>query len=175
MLVASHVVFERLPVNHVSLLTDQSSEIRPHVCAGSNQDGELGWITLDIVKFQLGVHVGGGHTPDSAHVGDTGAGVGDGGGGGGGGAHPPGGSEQCATAAIDLTVPGHGSARPADVTTQDALPTHAAVTIAGKPLSLQDGDGAKVGQSPVGVPKSALTESMTPFSQVRFVVTVFRI
>ena len=109
-------------------------------------------MTDDCVRFQLGVHVGGGHTPEIAHVGDTGAGVGDGGGGGGGGgAHPPGGSEQCATAAMEFVTMLQGSARPADVSTHEALPRHAADATAGKPLSSHEALGAKDGQAPDGI------------------------
>jgi len=61
--------------------------------------------------------VGGGHgTPFLAQVG---LGGGDG---GGAGDTPPGGSEQCATAAMALTTPGHGSP-PCDVSVQLAWPT----------------------------------------------------
>ena len=74
--------------------------MRPHGGKGSNQLADEGWMTLLCVRFQLGVHVGGLHTPESAHVGDGGGGAGDGDGVGCGGDHPPGGSEQCATAAI---------------------------------------------------------------------------
>ena len=37
-------------------------------CAGSNHEGLEGWITVLCVRFQLGVHVGGGHTPFSAQL-----------------------------------------------------------------------------------------------------------
>ena len=75
---------------------------------------------MDCVRFQDGSHVGGGHTPLSAQVGEGG------GGGGGGGAQPPGGSEQRATAEMDLTTPPQGSLRPAVVRLQKVFPKQAA-------------------------------------------------
>ncbi len=122
-------------------------------------------MTDDCVRFQVGVHVGGLHTPESAHVG---------GGGGGGGAHPPGGCEQCATAAMAFTTPPHGSPRVADESVHDAFPRQVAFANAANVLSLHVGDGLKDGHAPVGVPKKAVIESMTPLSQTSDVSTTLR-
>ena len=81
-------------------------------------------MTVDCVKFHVGVHVGGGQgLPFFAQVGLTGCG---GGGGGPGGDQPPGAALQCATAAMDLTTPLQGSA-PWLVSVQLACPTQVAL------------------------------------------------
>jgi hypothetical protein len=121
--VASHVVLDVLPRNHTWLATLQSRLIRPHGCFGMKYEPLLGWMTVERVRFHVGVHVGGGHgTPFFEQVG---LGGGCGGCGGEGGAQPPGGCEQCATAAIALTVPGQGSP-PWLTSEQFAWPTHVA-------------------------------------------------
>ena len=90
----------------------------------------------------------------------------EGGGRGPSGEKPPGAAEQCATAAIDFSTPGHGSGREAVESVQFRAPMHAAAAKAAKPPSLHALAGAyHAGQAPAWLPKSATgSASMTPLT-----------
>lgn len=111
---------------------------------GTSAPAHQGCITVERIRAHCGGQRGGGQgMPLSAQAGL---------GGGGGGEKPPGGALQCATAAMPLTTPGHGSARPALESVQRAAPTQARRASARKAASSQPAPAEKAGQAPVGAP-----------------------